>query len=287
MHIRLLLTVVAILFVGSIAIGAGSITLTQSIDRTEAPFEEQAVLEFVLTWSSPQSAYRFERPLQPVLDKLRVGRFATSISSTGSGSEEVTTKRFEFSLIPTESGIGRVEPVTIAFLSWPDSIPGEVVTEPVSITIAAPRPPDAQPDRLPVWLLVLAGACVAAGGGAVYAYRRRRARAEMPEKTPAERLLERLSTLQKEAGSDLKRFQTGLFSMLVDYLEQQFDLPLAGKTADEVASAIAHTALSDAQRDSIVGWLQRAEREKYQPVNPSPGETVRLANDLRSFFDKM
>lgn len=287
MSIRPLLTFLILVVLAGRPGAAESISLSQSLDRPQVAYDETATLEIVLTWPGPQSAYRFDRPLQPVLQKLRVGKFSTTVSSVGAGGDEITTKRFHYELIPTEAGLGRVEPMRVEYVSWPDSIPGELVTEPVTVQIAAPIPEPPKSNDLPIWLLVLVAVCLIGGGVAAVITVRKRSQALRPDKTPSERLLERLAELQKEVGSDLKRFQTGLFPIIVEYLERRFELPLAGRSAEEIAEALNRTALTESQRLQVAEWLERAEREKYQPIQAAPGKTIRLANEVKLFFEKM
>lgn len=286
MCIRRLLTIVILVALGSGISADAGMSLMQSVDRAEVALNDSAVLEIVLTWSGSQADYRFERPLQPGLTNLRVGRFATTISSTGAGAHEVTTKRYVYSLVPTASGTGRVEPLAIAYISWPDSTPGELVTEPVTVSILPAPPVSESSGDPPFWLLLVVAVCLAGGGVAAVVVVRRRGRATQSEMTPADLLLTKLADLQKEAGADVKRFQTGLFRILVDYLEQRFSLPLHGKSAEEIEQAVVHTPLTENERDHILGWLKRAEREKFQPVQGSPGETIRLGNEIKTYFEK-
>ncbi|MBD3402512.1 hypothetical protein GF420_06430 [candidate division GN15 bacterium] len=286
MRIRRLITTICIA-IGLLGGAAdASISLSQSIDRTELSYEETATLELTLTWSGPQSAYRFPQPLQPELDKLKVGRFATSIATSGADTA-TTTKTFTYSLIPTGSGLARVEPIVVPYLSWPDSVPGELVTEPVTLNIAAPAPVTPESSGLPVWLLIVVAVLILSGVGGAIVFARRRRALNSPEKTPSQRFLEGLDTLEQEAAGDLKKFQSGLYPLLVEYLTDRFALPLAGKSADEIATALDQTDMLTERKEKLVAWLQRAEREKYQPVQAAPGETIRLANELRAFFEKM
>jgi hypothetical protein len=47
------------------------------------------------------------------------------------------------------------------------------------------------------------------------------------------------------------------------------------------------TSLTVSQRETICGWLKRAEREKYIPLQAGPGETIRLESEIRDFFAKL
>ena len=134
---------------------ANGISVSQSLDKTETAFEDSVRMTITLSWSGAQSAYLFPRPLQPIIDKLKIHQFTSSISSTGQGDNETTTKKYIYTLIPTSSGLGRIEPITIDYVTWPDSIPGELVTEPLTVLIQDPVPVEADTGEINIMVLVI------------------------------------------------------------------------------------------------------------------------------------
>jgi hypothetical protein len=282
---RLVAFVLCCLLAGS-AQAAGTISLSQKLDRTDLAFEDSVTLELTLTWTGPQYAYRFDRPLQPRLEKFQIGPFSTAIGSSGSGADEITTRTFTYTLIPIGSGAARIEPVTIAYVSYPDSIPGELVSEPITVQIAAPIPVIVEESHVTWWLFsgVLIGAAALA---AVVILRMRRS--PMSGKnllTPAERFMDNMNRLKNEAGSDLKKFQTGLFGALSLYLGEEYNLALSNKNSAQIAAALKATSIPDSRKERILGWLDRAEREKYSPAAGAPGETIRLATEVQQYFEE-
>ncbi|MEW6050572.1 MAG: BatD family protein [Candidatus Zixiibacteriota bacterium] len=267
---------------------AGDISLSQSLDRSEIPYEEKAVLEIVVSWHGNQAAYRFDRPLQPKLDKLRVREFSSTISSEGSGTDEVTTKRFRYALVPTSSGTGRIEPMVINYASWPDSLPGELVTEAMTLSIAPARKvakPASLTENLRILLAVAAGIVVVGGVGLGLFIRARNKRPKPVVQTPAELFLERLEQLRTESSGDLKKFQTGLYKQLLWYLSAQFGLQFSNEPVEEIVKRCESVGMPTAQKAAIGNWLLQADRVKFSPVEPAPGETVRLESEIRRFFE--
>ncbi len=100
-------------------------------------------------------------------------------------------------------------------------------------------------------------------------------------------MLERLTLLKQASGNDLKRFQTGLFKDLVWYLSAAYKLEFRGQSLEEVLAVMQAGSVPEAERENIGGWLARADREKFSPLPPSPGETLRLEHEVREFFEKM
>ncbi len=270
---------------------AAAIDLSQSLDKASIAYEEEAVLTLTIRWSGSQTAYLFDRPVQPELEKLKVQKFSTSVSSQTTDIGEVTTKTFSFTLIPIGSGTGRIQPMTIHYVSWPDSLPGEMATTEMSVNIAAAKPVKKSSGlfsslKPAIWIPLAALLAGGVGVGTMI-YLKKRRRPVMEVKSPGAVFLEGLSALATDAGSDLKRFQTGLYKLLVSFIHDQFGLEVAGKSADEIAQAIDGISLPESQKAKLSGWLIRADREKFSPLPPAPGETIRLETEIRQFFEAM
>jgi len=280
---------IAVISVGFLTLpGAawGSISLSQSLDKQQIAFEDSLTLVLELTWPGPQYAYRFERPLQPDLEDFQIGPFRTAISSQGAGDDEVSTKTFAYTLLPMKPGQARIEPITISYVSYPDSIPGELVSEPMVIQVARPVPPEEVADSIAMQWLVAAALLVLTVIATFVILRMRRSPVSGEAfATPAEEFLDRLHKLKNEAGSNVKQFQTGLYSLLVTYLKKQHHLNLDRLNAEQIGDRVADTDMPKDQQDQIIGWLKRAEREKFAPVAAGPGETTRLATEIQTYFE--
>ncbi len=269
---------------------ADQITVSQSLDKFEVEYESQAHFEIVLTWPGPQSAYLFDKPLQPQLENLKVKQFSSTVSSSGTVGAEVTTKKFDFTLVPSGSGLGRIEPVTISYVTWPDSVPGTLVTEAMSIKIATPKATKRENDGKPKypWYLWVPAVVVMAGAAFGFAYWRVRSRRpKAVVKSVPEEFLERLAQVRTEANGDLKRFQTGLYKQLVWYVNTRYGLGLGSQPTEEIVHEIDACNMPEAEKHAIGAWLIRADREKFSPATPMPGETIRLEAEVREFFEKM
>ena len=266
---------------------AAGIAVSQSLDKTEIPYEGQAKFEVILTWDGPQSAYLFTQPLSPDFTHLKVQQYSSSVKSTGSGEDEVTTKTYSFTLKPTQSGTGMIDPVTISYLTWPDSVAGQLVTEPMSIQIAAAVPvqPEGKPHGLLLLILLGVLVIIAIASWIIRSRISKRAPSEVI-KTPAEIFLENLAQLRLDSGNDVKKFQTGLYKQLVLFLKNRFGIEPSGQAAENVVAALQTTNMTDAQKEKISNWLIRAEKEKFIPVAAAPGETIRLESEVREFFEK-
>lgn len=278
------------LAIAVLVLSAGStygIEMTQSLQPTSIQFEETAQFEIVISWPGPQSKYFFPRPLRPQFERLTAGELSSAISSVGSGPDEITTKRYKYTLVPNLSGLGRIEPITIEYISWPDSVPGQLVTEPMTISIAKPRPapPADSGGGLSFWLILIGGGLIIFGGGAYYLLVIKGQSATDPAVSPEQEFMDSLDLLQKESLDDLKRFQTGLYKVLAEYLNRRYQIRSVSGTAGDLSEQMKATTLPVEHREMISAWLLRAEREKFTPVSVSPGATTRLSAEIKQFFE--
>jgi len=265
--------------------GAEGISVSQSIDRADVAFEGKVNFEIRLEWQGGQSAYLFDKPLDPDIENFRVGRFSSAISSTGDPLETVTTKTFKYTLIPISSGIGRINPVTIDYVSWPDSIPGVLVTEALLVNIARPVEIEQSDNNSVITLVIVAVVLLGIFVGGFIRYRRKKP-VEIV-KSPVQILLDGLTVLKKDAGSDLKKFQFGIFELIIEFLSANYGVKLKSFTEDALNSALEKTGLNNYEREKISSYLLKAQADKFMPVSSAPGDTNRLESELRDFFEKM
>lgn len=267
--------------------GEASISVAQSIDRTEMAFEDTAAFRVTVTWDGPAHAYRFEKAFRLNSDKLKVARYSSSVRSAGSGPTETTTKVFEYQLAPVLSGIATIQAMVLEYVSWPDSLVGELGTDPVSLAIADPIPAELREKGglSGGWLaLIIVGVMGAAVGA--FAFFKPKPKIEKV-KSPSEAFLEQLDAARKDAGMDLKKFQTGVYRGLTVYIQNRYGLDLTGQSADATAQQLTAVESDQSTREALGGWLIRAEKEKFSPLTSAPGEVSRLEAEIRGFFDKL
>jgi len=266
---------------------ARSLELSQSLDRTDIAYEEEVNLRIAVSWDGPTLAYRFDKPLRIESDRLKVARYSSKVSSTGTGAEEVTTKLFTYTLTPTSAGLAHIEPIVLEYIHLPDSATGQLTTDALTVEIADPVPVETTSGDTSVatWLVLLVSLAGIAGF-VVFMILRKKTPKEAP-RTPVDAFLEDLTVIKSDAGLDLKRFQTGLYRITVAYLERATGRQLAGQSISAVLAAMDAADLNTAQQEQIGNWLTRAEKEKFSPSTATPGETIRLESEIRAFFEKM
>ena len=264
-----------------------AISVTQSLSESEIAFEDSLFFEIVLTWDGPQNAYFFEKPLIPKFDRLKVRAFSSAISSSLETGSEITTKKYDYVLIPTSSGSASIDPVSISYVSWPDSIPGELVTEPMTAEIADPVKRDEKGNNISwIWIVVIG--LIVLGGFGTFILRVINKKNEIePHQSPKENFLEKLTETKENAGSDLKKFQTGLYAILATYINDLYKIDVSKLSDNELKEKLVESGINDISSDKIVGWLSRAHQDKFSPITSLPGETIRLEAEIRDFFEKL
>ncbi len=262
------------------------IQLSQSLDCNEMAFEDSANLTITIEWDGGQAAYRFERALDPFFDRLKVKGFSSSISSQPTADGEKTIKTFRYVLVPTSSGAARIDPITISYLAMPDSISGELVTEPMTITVAEEIPVKIETGSNKLWVFLAGGLVILVVGAAAY-WRKRSAVPDEPILTPVEKFLNALEDAKFSSGSDLKKFQSALHDGLAQFFMEQYSIEVSLLPDDGVVEALDGTKLDEEQKQKLAHWFTQAKRDKFRPVDGSPGEVVRLENEIRAFLDNL
>lgn len=265
-----------------------TIDISQSLDKFEIPFEDSVLFEITVKWDGPPHAYLFNKPLNPTFSYLKAGTLSSSVSSIGIGVNEKTTKKFKYILIPTQSGQGIIEPINVKYLRLVDSTEGELVTEMMTVTVAAPIPEKISKGINSYYLLIL-GLILFVGAiiGLIIIRKKSGKQKSEPIKTNRDLFLEKLSELKKETGSGLKEFQSGLYNILLEYFINEHKLKLSELDENQITQKINETKLTQIQKENISNWLLKAKKDRYQPLKPSPGETIRLESEIRNLFENM
>lgn len=284
--IKLLITFLSLSTI-SASIFAAGISLSQTLSSSEIAFEDSVLFEIELAWDGSQAAYLFPNPLRPIIDRMTVRGFSSSVTSAGRDESEQTIKTYRYVLLPKSSGVGRIAPITISYITWPDSLPGELTTSEMTVTIAEPLPPKEPSDYTLIGWLGGAVLLAAAGLVIVIIRRSRNRKPSEPVRTVVEQFLDELGQLKQAAGADHKRFQTGLHKILAEFFSRQYSLSPEGIAEEELKEQLLAAGLTDQAGSKIATWFAQAARDKYSPVSAGPGETIRLEAEIRQLFEKL
>jgi hypothetical protein len=284
--IKLLITLISISTI-SASIFADGISVSQKLSSSEIAFEDSVLFEIELSWDGSQAAYLFPKPLSPVIDRMTVRGFSSSVSSETIENSERTIKKYRYVLLPKSSGVGRISPITISYITWPDSLPGELITSEMNVKIAKPLPSPEPFDYTLIWWLGGVVLIAAVGLVIVIIRRTRNKQPSEPVKTVVEQFLDELGQLKNESGNDHKRFQTGLHKILNEFLSRQYDLSPEYMTEDDLKEQLLSAGLADQPGSKIATWFAQAARDKFSPVLVGPGETIRLEAEIRQLFEKL
>ncbi|MEK7774467.1 MAG: BatD family protein [Candidatus Zixiibacteriota bacterium] len=266
---------------------SNEISVTQSLDKSEVAYDGTAQLQVTLTWKGSQFAYLFDKPLSPVTDRLKIREFSTSLSTTGTGADEVTTKIFRFTLVPTSSGIGKIQPITVSYLKWPDSIPGVLTTEELSLGIGERKSVE-KSGSIPTTAIVFSVLGFMAMLAGVFLVMRHRSRQNaIPQISPKEIFLERLSRLKADSGGDFGKFQSGLYHLLGEFVAVRYTVRPEGMSEEDLAGGLNSAGMTYSTAQKIAKWYVAAREDRFRPLQPEPGALVRLETDIRVTMEKM
>ena len=268
---------------------AGAIEVSQTVSADHASYEDTIRFEIKVQWPGTPTDYLFDQPINPQFEGLRMGSLSSSVTSQGTGTGELTVKAYHFELLPTKPGLARIEPLTISYLKWPDSLPGQLVTEDMSVMVAQPIAPVKKGGGLPLWVWIAAPALVVVcgAGAGVWWWRGRHRQPTEPVLTPRDAFLQGLVEARKRAGNDLKQFQSELCGMMSHFLHDRYNIDVSGKDQAELTTALAAAGLPQQSAEQIAGWYHTALRDKFRPVTAGPGETIRLESDIRALFEQI
>jgi len=260
------------------------ISLSAILDDSETPFEESVELTLEIKWTGDIRSYAFEVLPLPELENLKILGTSSAISSGIEAGQEITTRTFKYTLKPTASGTGIIKPILLQCVSMPDSIPGELATQELSIKIADPVPIEKKSEIPDYYYFLL---IIVLAGGFVFIFLQLRKKPEtIPVKSPEESILAELAAIKQEGYSDRKLFFTRLFKMLSTFLEKKYNQNLSGQTADDIISNFEEIEISLDIKEKLTVWLTKAEKEKFAPMGGEPGDIIRLIAELEKFFKK-
>ena len=264
---------------------AQELQISQSVDKTEIAFEDSVLFKITLEWKGSQADILFTQPLHPYIDRMKVRGFNSVISSKDIGGQEVTTKTYNFTLIPTTGGEALIDSVAVHYMKPTDSIPAVLMTEPVAIQIAMPQPKKKESDRLPYWIIVVGGVLI--GAGLIFFVLKSKKKETVIVLSPKEQFLEDLTVLKSESKSDLKIFQTGLYRLLLKYVNEEHKTDLSRYNDDEYIKVLTDNGMKVANAEQISKWIVQADKDKFAPAANAPGETIRLESEVRAYFEKI
>lgn len=284
--IKLSAILIAVFVFISNSFAASEIELSQTVSDNNIKFEDSLLFEIKLTWEGSPLDYIFDKPLKPSFDRLKIGRFSTTVGSKIVDNKEITTKTFSYTLSPTLAGKGLIDPVTIHYLNRVDSLPGELVSQGLAVDIAYPvKKEEPKKSNLIPILSVIIGLIIVVV--IVIIYLKKKNKPVEIKKTPKEQFLDNLTEQKKIAENDFKKYQSALHMLLREYLKASHNIEINNLSEDQLEKILKETKLSDKQIIQLKEWIIKAEKDKYAPVKSAPGDLIRLDSEIRTFFENI
>lgn len=282
-----LIMVVAGLVSSAICFADDGISISTEISQAAIPFEGKDTLTVSLTWAGEPFLYQIDDFPMPSLEKLQILGSSTSVSSAGDSTVEsgtVTTRTYRYILQPTDYGTGIIESLDITAKNRVSNESHELKTGRLTVEIAKPVPVKAPGNsRLGIIILAIALVMVFGAGMAVFIRIRRKQRESLNAVVEGH-YCETLETIKKEAVADRKLFYSRVYRLLLNFLEKERALDVSGKTGEEIITTVQNIE-NETERQQLTQWLRQAQKIKYQPESPSPGEVENSFDEIHRFFE--
>jgi hypothetical protein len=266
---------------------ATDIGIAAEISRSSIAFEEKDTLVVSLTWDGNPFQYQIDDFPIPTLEKFEILGSSSQVASRPDPTRpggEVTIRTFRYVLAPTNFGAGVINPLNLTATNRTTNDKQELKTGRLTVEIAKPLP--VRKNSLSTLTIIAsAGAVFSLGLAGFIVLRKRSARlraaAQVPEDKP---YFDALMDIKKETVADGKLFYSRLYRLLLQYMEKERNLPVSGKTGEEVLAQVGR--LEDEQeKAALTGWLTRALEVKYRPDPPPPAEIEDAYAAVRRFFE--
>ncbi len=268
----------------ALPVAAGEISISAEVSAASIAFEAKDTLTVNLVWEGEPFQYQIDDFPMPTLEKMEIlgssSSVATSIDSSAEAGE-ITTRTFRYILQPTDYGTGVISPLNLTAKDRVSGEAHELQTGQLTVEIARPVP-QPEPTSGNTTLYIIAVVLVFIGGAIAFLVLRKRRPVE--EKPADLSYLETLKEIKKETVADRKLFYSRLYRLLLSYLEKERGLEVSGKTGEEVIRAVDGLE-DDAERASLMQWINLAQKVKYRPEAPSAGDVENSYNAVYQFFE--
>lgn len=273
------------------------------LNLTRMSFDDTLTLTLRLNWD--KSLFELQERVSPQLDlqRLRVGSVT---SKTGlladkhlSDAQNFTDKNFAaknwisqeyvYTLFPTASGDGAVNPVKVRFLRKSDAKIGSVSTPELQVAISMPVHDEQKSGTL--WrdwrVIVVAGVVLLAVLGvgiALYQRKRRRLARDSQVRREWDRLADGLAELKRSTSGSKAEFFDALYGYLYTLLSDVGYVSSRKGDSDAVIAELKQAPVAEETKRLLIKWLERSAREKFSPGRGTPGETLRVYYEVEAFM---
>jgi len=271
----------------SVCYADDAISIATEISQAAIPFEGKDTLTVSLTWAGEPFLYQIDDFPMPALEKMQIMGSSTSVSSAGDSTAEsgtTTTRTYRYILQPTDYGTGVIEPLNITAKNRMSDESHELKTGRLTVEIAKPLPAEAaSKNNIGILILAIALVMIFGAGAAIYIRIRRKQRESLNVVVDGH-YCEALEAIKKEAVADRKLFYSRVYRLILNFLEKERSLDISGKTGEEVVTTVQGIE-DETERQQITIWLRQAQKIKYQPESPSPGDVENSFDEIHKFFE--
>ena len=271
---------------------AARIELKSSVDKSEVPFNRQAVFTVEASWEGGQDRFTITPVGLPKCENLEVVGSSSVNETRVEEGRTLSLKTFRFSLKPTQTGTGTIGSVMLGYVDNATQDTSVHSTQPIEVQITAPvKERDPVPRNILIFVVAVILIYV------IYAARRRRKRIEIPkeeaktlapmEESPEEKALRDLDEIGRRVQQgDMETFPSEIYRLLTGYLEAKYQIVTSGKTSDDIVDSLSNLDMPSERAELLKNLLAACDLIKYARDGAEKEKCLEIAGQAREFVEQ-
>ncbi|MFQ5607776.1 MAG: hypothetical protein ACE5GA_07495 [Candidatus Zixiibacteriota bacterium] len=243
----------------------GRIEISTSLSDSLVVAEDSVILSCEVVWDQDAVHPLSQSPPSLRLKRLEVGSVNSRSGVITRDGRRFTRSVFRYTLRPTRSGLGMIEPLEVAYISLPDSIP--LVASSGGMSVRITIPPGVRTESGPgTWLWITLALALAAVSTVAALMMKSRRESGSEIKALERELQLRLGKLKVLTSGSRADFYTEMHSLLSQVCSLNVDTPDGALTLDQFEPELERR---------LERWLAESARSKFIPGRGEPGELLR------------
>jgi len=271
---------------------AARIELKSSVDRSEVPFNRQAIFTVEASWEGEQDRFSITPVGLPECENLEIVGSSSVNETRLEEGKTVSLKTFRFSLRPTQTGTGRIGSVLLGYVDNATQDSSALSTQPIDVQIT---PSVKERGPVPKTILIFVAAVILIY--VIYSARRRTKRIEItreetkeptPEdESPDDKALKNLDAInQRVQQGNLETFPSDIYSLLTGYLEAKYQIVTSGKTTDDIVDSLSNLDMPSERVNLLKSLLSACDLIKYARDRAEKEKCEEIARKAREFVEQ-
>ena len=271
---------------------AARIELKSSVDKSEVPFNRQALFTVEASWEGEQDRFSITPVGLPECENLEIVGSSSVNETRVEEAETVSLKTFRFSLKPTQTGTGKIGSVQLSYVDNATQDSSSLSTQPIDVQIIPPVERRAPATRT-ILIFVVAAVLIYV----IYSARKKTRRIEIPKEETKTQVQEKESSEDKalkdldeisrgvEQGN-LETFSSDIYRLLTGYLEAKYQIVTSGKTTGDIVDSLSNLDMPSERVDLLTSLLAACDLIKYAKDRAEKEKCVEITRQAREFVEQ-